>query len=307
MPLQDEKGSNYTKITKVYADSALREDESKGVYDYRVKLLDEIQFVTGMEVTSYNFPNEVAPSFRAANRNQGGTDTIDFYIDDGTNYQTFTATWPQKKYVFSTTFDLFTSYLDVLETLLEEAIASDPIFGDAGGYSITWETTVTSDQTTEIEIRKGGGAPALDWGFLFATGANAANAAYEPMGFAQADYSAISPITSITSPNPVNLEPYRYFDIVVAEARELAPLARVYVTSNDFYGIVQNEINVSRTRLLSSEPVRRLQYLTIQVILEGGILLSSNSGTRNHDIGMTVFSVANENSVPNWISQTFVL
>lgn len=307
MPLQSEKGPNYTKVTKVYVDSAQREEESGSAYDYRVTLQDEIQYVTGMELTSYSFPDEVTPSFRASYKNQGGTDKIDFYIDDGTNVGTFTATWPQKKFTFTDNFDLFQSYLDVLETLLEEAIASDPIFGDAGTYGISWETTVTTDQTTEIEIRKAGGAPNLSWGFLFESGTNHNDAAYNPMGFLKADYSAIHPTVSITSPNAVNLEPYRYFDIIVEEARELSPLARIYVTSNQFYGISQNEINVSRTRLLSAEPLRRLRFLTIRIVLEGGIVLGSDATTREHDLGITVFSVANENSVPGWITQAFVL
>lgn len=307
MPLQTEKGPNYTKITKVYIDSADRADGSRTAYDYRVKLLDEIQFVTGMELTSYNFPDEVTPSFRAQNKNQPGTDKLDFYIDDGTNIGVFTATWAQRRFNYTDSFDVYKSYCDVIETIMEEAIASDPIFGDAGSYNITWETTIKSDQTTQIEIRKSGGAPPLNWGFLFLTGDNQQNSSHEPMGFEKADYEAISPNTSITSPNPVNLEPYRYFDIVVEEARELNPLARIFVTSNEFYGIVQNEINVSRTRLLSTEPVRRLGYISIRIVLEGGYVLSSDSSTADHDLGITVFSVANENSVPAWISQTFVL
>lgn len=307
MPLQETEGPNYTKVTKVYVDSGEREENSGSVYDYRFALRDEIQYVTGMELTSYSFPDEVTPSFRAAYKNWRGTNKIDFYIDDGTNVGTFTATWPQKKYVFSANPDVFTSYVDVLPTLLVEAIGSDPIFGYAGTYDISWVTSVTDDQTTRIKIMKSFSAPAMNWGFLFETGSNHNDAAYEPMGFAKADYSAISPNPIITSPNAVNLEPYRYFDLVIDEVRELNPVARIYVTSNQFYGISQNEINVSRTRLLSAEPLRRLKFLTVRLVLEGGIVLASDSSTREHDIGLTVFSVANENSVPRWITQTFVL
>ena len=96
-------------------------------------------------------------------------------------------------------------------------------------------------------------------------------------------------------------------DVFIKEAQELGAITRIYMTSDKFNTIFQNEINVSRTRLLSSEPVRRLKSLSIKIVLAGGIEIASNEYTPDFDLGLTVFSVSNETSVPSWVSQTFVL
>jgi len=312
MPLQNEKSTrNYTKITRVYTNSSDRE-EGGGLYSYRIKLLNELQYVTGVELTSYNLPNEISPSFIAENGSFPGTNMVDFYLwDDDSDYsEHFSVEFPQKKYVYSDSFDETNSYIDTLADLMGVAISTSLVFGDAGPFNLRWNPYVDAANKTVLGLNT---VNNVRWGFTFASGPNSANTAAYVMGFELADYDsdyndATTVIyNSITSPNATVLNPYRYVDVSLEEARELSPLARIYVTSDPFYGITQNEINVSRTRLLSSEPVRILRYLTITLTLEGGRPPPTSSGALPHDLGFTIFSLANEETVPDWLNQAFVL
>ena len=312
MPLQLEKSErNYTKVSRVYTNSSDRE-EGGDLYSYRIKLPNELQFVTGIELTSYNFPNEISPSFIAENGAFPGTNMVDFYLwDDSSDYsEHFTIEFPQKKYVYSDSFDESNSYVHVLRNLMRDAISTSPVFGDAGSLNLTWNYYVDSTNRTVLGLNT---VDNIRWGFTFASGPNSANTAAYAMGFELADYdsdyndSTTVIYNSITSPNATNLNPYRFVDVSLEEARELNPLARVYVTSDPFYGITQNSVNVSRTRLLSSEPVRILRYLTITITLQGGRPPPINTGALNHDLGFTIFNLANEETVPDWLQQSFVL
>ena len=312
MPLQNEKSEkNYTKISRVYTNSSERE-EGGNLYSYRIKLANEVQFVTGIELTSYNLPNEISPSFVAENGSFTGANMVDFYLwDDSSDYsEQFTVEFPEKKYVYSNSLDESNSYIDVLADLMGDAISTSPVFGDAGPFNLTWNPYLDAANRTVLGLNTTG---SVRWGFTFASGPNSSNTAAYVMGFELADYDSDynDPDTviynSITSPNATNLTPYRYVDISLEEARELRPLSRIYVTSDPFYGITRNEINVTRTRLLSSEPVRILRHLTITITLEGGRPPPANSGSLPHDLGFTIFSLANEETVPDWLKQSFVL
>ena len=83
MPLQTEKGPNYVKVTKLYVNSDDRDDSSNGPYDYVITLPQEIQYVVGIELTSYNFPSDIAPTFIAAGTGFDGTNKLDFALSNG--------------------------------------------------------------------------------------------------------------------------------------------------------------------------------------------------------------------------------
>lgn len=298
MPLQDEKTDQvYVKITKIYINSDERDDGN--IYSYRIKLNEEIQYVAGMELTSYNLPIGVAPSFLDT------SNKLDFSITDGGNTSSFSvefATIPMD-YVDGGVDNAYRSYVDQVETLINDAVDSDPVFGTAG-YNCAVTVNSNTNFTTNIEFADGG-FDATTFTLNFETGPNNARSAYKIMGFEKQDYSAFSGNT-ITSPNQANMQSYRFVDINIEEARELRPLSRIYMNTNSYEGVTVNETNITRTRLLSSDPIRSLRYLTVKITLEGGVS-PPITGQDPHDLGLTIFSVANENSVPNWVTQTFIL
>lgn len=298
MPLQDDKSRDtWVKVTKIYINSDDR--EVGDVYSYKIKLNEEIQYVVGMELTSYNLPTTITPSFTE------NTKWLDFSLTDGSSTSIISVEWPMIPFVYSGSYDQdYMSYVDRLPDLLNAAMDADPVFG-AAGYGCSVFVTDNTDSKTQI-LFSDGGFDAVTMTLLFDTGPNAANSSYKQMGFERSDYSVYSGET-IISPNPVELTMFRYVDINVEEARELKPLARIYRNNNQYSGIATNEVNITRTRLLSSEPIRSLRYLTVKLTLVGGIS-PPISGQDPHDLGFTIFSVGNENGrIPRYLTQTFIL
>jgi hypothetical protein len=299
MPLQIAKGPNYVKVTKVFVNSDDRDTGSPGPYDYVITLPKEIQYVVGIELTSYNFPSEIAPTFVAAGTGFDGTNKLDFALSNGTATN-FTMTWPEKSYSYQNVTVPYLSYVRMLQQLLNETIFSDATFGNGGPNEATFSVTVDPEERTVVTVS---GTGVTGFQFLFATGTNEKDSAHTAMGYTKAD-TALA-LTN-TSPNPTNLSPFRFIDVNVEEAAEYQPLSRVYMTDNVYYGTVRNEPNVTRTRLLSSQPIHRLKRLRIKLTLEGGVVPPVTSGL-SHDLGFTVFNLANEDVVPAWVKQTFTL
>lgn len=298
MPLQDPKSvSNYIKVNKIWINSDEKVDGN--AYNYRVVLKEQIQYVTGMELTSYNLPNTIAPTFSSV------TDKLDFFISDGVDTTVLTLEFPIDRYVYEANFDTVgTGYTDTLQTLLQDATDADPWFGVDGPYHLYWTVNSRADEKTEVVLDTDGEV-GFTFGFNFTSGPNTDQAANYAMGFEKQDYVDDGNLT-LVSPNKTIMEPYRYIDINIDEVKEFQPFARVFITTNPFYGITSNEINVARTRMISSEPIRRLQHLTIKITLEGGVVPPVDDSLP-HDLGITIFSVANEGEVPAWVNQTFVL
>jgi len=301
MPLQNAIGPNkYVKVNKIFVNSEDRETGSAGPYDYVIKLKDDIQYVVGLELTAYNFPNEIAPTFVAAGTGFDGTNKLDFNLTNGITTTEFTVTWPEKSYTYQNVTVPYLSYVRTLQQLLNEVIFSDATFGNGGPNEATFLVDVDPEERTVVTVS---GTGVTGFQFLFASGANKDDSAHTAMGFTNADTASA---LTVTSPNPTNLSPFRFVDVNVEQAREYTPLARIYMTSNIYYGTTRNEPNVTRTRLLSSEPIHRLRHLHIRLTLEGGVVPPVTSGLA-HDLIFTVFSVANEETVPDWVDQTFVL
>jgi hypothetical protein len=77
---------------------------------------------------------------------------------------------------------------------------------------------------------------------------------------------------SSVSPRLTQLNPFRFIDINIDAAREFSPLKRVYISDQQSYGSVRNDLDITRTRLLSTQPVRVLERLHATITLENGEL-----------------------------------
>jgi hypothetical protein len=300
MPLQTPKGPNYVKINTIYVNSEDRETGSVGPYDYVIRLTNEIQYVIGMELTSYNLPSSLAPTFVAAGSGFDGTNKLDFALSNGVITTVFSTEWPEKNYTYQNLNAPYLSYLDTLASLLDKAIDSDPDFGNGGANETFFDVDPDPEERTVV-VARGTGVTGLQ--FLFGTGPNAKDSAQLAMGFANAD----TPIAlTTTSPSPTNLNPFSFVDVSIVQIPEYTPLSRVYMTNNLAFGTTRNEQRVTRSRLLSSQPIHRLKEIRIKLTLANGVVPPSTTGLA-HDLVFTVFSLANEDSVPSWVNQTFVI
>ncbi len=302
MPLQDSKGPSYIRPTKIYIDSGDREEGSDGPYNYTIKLKDELQYVVGCELTGYNFPSALAPTFVKDGPGFFGTNLVDFELSDGVTTTTFVLSFPEKNYSYDNVPIPYLSYNGIFQQLLNKTIENDPVFGVGNPSEVRFLVQVDPEERTNVVVNPVAGVPTTV-NFLFGTGVNAKNSSFVPMGFNQADTGASA---DILSPNPTNLTPFRYIDLFIEEFEELKPVSRIFMTDNLYYGTTRNDLNVTRTRLLNSGPPRRLKYLNIRMELEGGVVPPSITGL-NHDLILTIFSVSNEEVIPNWVNQSFVL
>ena len=301
MPLEREKSSqNYVRVSKLFLSSKDRNVNSFGPYDYFIDLDEDIQYVVGMEITGYNFPSEISPTFVAEGTKSPGTNKLDFQLEAGAISKTFTATWPEKQYNYQNVTVPYLSYVLVLAQIMNLAIETDPDFGVGAPNQATFASTPDPEERTHVTVT---GAGVTGFAFLFDSGPNEANSAFNAMGYAKTD--TVVALDQV-SPTRTNLRPFRFIDINLDQAREFTPLKRVYTTDNIYYGTVRNDPNITRTRLLSSQPLRKMQRINVKITLEGGVIPPTTIGL-DHDLTVTVFSVANETSVPSWVKQVFVL
>lgn len=301
MPLETEKTrENYIKVQKLFLSSADRNQNSRSVYEYQIDLPTEIQYVIGFEVTGYNFPSEIAPTFVKPGAGFNGTNAVDFELQAGALVKQFTAFWPEKQYSYENVTVPYLSFVQTLQQLLMGAIQNDPDFGTGAPNEAFIQVLPDPEEVTALNVS---GPGVTGFRFLFATGPNKDDSAFNAMGYNQSD-------TAFTlneyGPGRTNLKPFRYIDINLREAEEFKPLKRVYTTDNIYYGTVRNDPSISRTRLLSSQPLQRLKRVNISITLEGGVVPPVFQGL-DHEITLTVFSIANETFVPNWVRQVFVL
>lgn len=301
MPLEQEKTQeNYIKVNKLFISSADKNQNSRGAYEYQIDLNTEIQYVVGMEITGYNFPSEIAPTFVAPGINFDGTNAIDFELQAGALVKQFSAFWPEKQYTYENVTVPYLSYVQTLQQLLNQAIQNDPDFGTGAPNEAFILSSTDPEEVTHLTIS---GPGVTGFRFLFDSGPNRNDSAFNAMGYNQVD-------TAFTlkeiGPTRTNLRPFRFLDINIKEAEEFQPLKRIYTTDNLYYGTVRNDPSITRTRLLSSQPIHRLSRLNIKITLEGGVVPPVFQGL-DHELTLTVFSIANETYVPKWVRQVFVL
>lgn len=306
MPLQHAQfGRPYIKTTKLFVNSGER--TSGSLYSYVYTLKQEIQNVVAIELTGYNIPSEVTPTFIASTTNFTGNNKINMKVTTTGEYsEHFVISWPEKKYTYENTLIPYLSYISILQQLLNDAVKDSAVLGTSGTKPVTFRVASDTDEKTVIYIIDGNGTDILGVTLKFATGANANESAYYEMGFTQADTSSTGSVGSlvITSPNPTNLSPYRFVDVSIDQS-EFQPLQRVYLMDNTYYGTTRNELNVSRTRLLRNNQLKKLNRLNITLRLKNNIVPPTNA--RAHDLIFTVFSISPEQTLPKWLNQNFAL
>lgn len=294
MPLPISHGERYVRISRVFIDS---EERSEGtVSDYRFDMNTEIQEVVGVELTGYVIPSSLTPSFL-----NGVNDKLDFELSNGVTTKQFSATWPSNSYTYENVSIPYLGYINTLLQILEETVFLDPVFGNNGTHRAFFLVQADPETRTDVSVLPTTGITSFR--FLFDSGPNSSVSAFREMGFSQVDTPAGA--LEIVSPNTVKLDAFPRVDIFIDEFPELRPLDTIYNRNAAYYGTTYNDTNISRTPLLSSKPPQRLK--TLHIRLRIGDKPVPNIQQNEHSICLTIFSLANEEYVPRWLNQSFVL
>lgn len=294
MPLPlAKKGEYYIRMRRIFTDSL---DRNRGtVSDYVINLKSHIQDVIGLELTGYVIPSSLTPTFRT-----DYNDKFQFELSTGGTTKTFTVTWPTNSYTYQNVSVPYVSYINTLEQLLQSAVLTDATFGTSGTNPAAFKVLADPEEKTVVTVS---GTGITGFRFLFGSGANADLLTYLVMGFAQG-VDTTSSLTQ-TSPNRVILEPFRKLEIYIDEIPELNPFHVIYNDNAAYYGTVGNEVNYTRTRFLSSNALKRLTKLTIRLRIDG--LPIEDVYKNNHTFSFTVFQLAYEQTIPNWLKQYITL
>lgn len=294
MPLPISHGEKYIRISRVFVDSEERSEGTVSDYTYDMNL--EIQEVVGVELTGYVIPSSITPSF-VTDLN----DCLDFELSNGVTTTVFTAKWPSNSYTYENVSNPYLSYVLSLQQILEEAVFLDPVFGNNGPNRAFFDVTSDPETRTDVQVRPGFGITSFR--FLFDSGPCRKTSPFVAMGFPQVDTPAGQ--TRIVSPQTTKLDSFPRVDIFIDEFPELSPLDVVYNSNAAYYGTTYNDTNITRTPFLSNNPIRRLKKLHVRLRINGEPI--PHLAQNEHSFCFTVFSIANEEYVPRWLNQNFVL
>jgi hypothetical protein len=289
MPLQRERGdpaSEFIDVRRVFVDSA---DRARGtVSDYEFMLPRAISNVISIELTAFALPSSMTPSFSA-----GVNDAIDFTLTQGAVTKFFSFRMPSNSFSYQNIACPYLDYLRILEQSLNRAFITDPDFGSAAASPAIFVTAPDPEEKTQIYCY---GADAV---FLFDTGPNREQSAYQQLGFARADYAFTG--SALLGPFPALLEPSQQVEISLDEVPNIQPLAVVYNSSLKYYAQTQNELS-ARLRLIDNDPPRVLDRLTVRIRVDGKPI--ENAFKNEHSLSFSVFCFTHvDGPVPAWLKQ----
>lgn len=278
MPLQPDFYEDFVQVKVVNVDTkdqyVISEDGTSS--DVRIQLKDAFSNVVGLEMENYQVPLQSLSQFTGKNK-------IDFRLRNpnifGGNWKNFTASIPVKPVVYNSPEAPGADLLTSLYESFAQTISTDPDFG--GKVDIV--PVVDTAQTTRLIVRTLAYPPLATWPgygsteaeFLFGTGPNKEESAALVLGFDEIDYTFFPIIINgtafraVVSPRKTQINRFRYLDVFIDEVPEFKPFHRIFIPTVRSLSTSLPE-NASRMRLLT-QPVRKLETLTIRLRLPGGI------------------------------------
>lgn len=313
MPLQTVPSSaQYLHRRRVFVDPYIDRQNVAAdgdISEITVKVDNHPQFVQSIELTNYNFPLDMAPTFINEDGDFAGSNYLDIRLQDypaAVQTLEFTAVLPTYRF---TSIQALKDYLpDFLDELMDAQ--SHAYFNTGNGDAFTVvdnQEFLNSGNTGAIIIKneRSSVANSNSLYYLFGTGANAANSPKNQLGFPDGgDVGGPQTIngTFITHPMPTtywNLYPFRYVDLFIDEVSELTPHSRIWLTRTDDFKRVRQANDAVR---LLADPKKRLETLTIRLRLPDGRRpnMISNQG---YDLTFDILLVSPEVSIPDWVKQ----
>lgn len=209
MTLTDLDTPVYLRRYRHFVDNktGLVRQETKGPYDIATELPRRIQNVQSIEVTNYNLPFSIAPTFYPATRSAPGNNKIDVRLEPTGDPQSLLPPAPVLEYTVTLPTDEVYTEAAQLEEMLQRELQEqmeaqgDPYYNSANG--VNWEVIFGNAEELDatdrllgviefgVLVDDGGGVgpnrATVATTFLFGTGRNSANSAFRQLGFDQLD------------------------------------------------------------------------------------------------------------------------
>jgi len=192
--------------------------------------------------------------------------------------------------------DLYSlDYCYTLKKMMEDAVFDHPVFGVSQTSEARFTVTADAAERTVITV---GGTNVVEFRMLFLSGISVFRSAAHQMGFDTLDYSSIN--KKIVSPHAVRLRVSSSVELYVREFSSDV-FSRLFIRESEK---ITAENTMSRLSLLQT-PIRHLQFLTIGVNVSGAPIEKIEE--HEHSMMLTVYSLAEEVDVPQWVTQSFSL
>lgn len=336
MPLKTLRNRSYLDRHMIHVSS---EDavpsESPGVFDFTVKLQNEIQNVVSIELVGWSLPSFLAPTFPGryntlfSDRTRGDV-ASNVPAATSFNWRIYDATQTA-----SVDLNVNVENPDSLSTLpfsyANEALTSlvsalrNSATGALDKQGITEVNSFNTTLVVEVDANTGllkmyameaaTQTPLPSTISFLPNASNASDYAARAMGFQQGQsYVGVlqanaSPSSSgfdyiVQSPRAITLSPFRYVDVFVQQAAaDFSPLDRVYINSASTTPIYIQP-SADRTVRLLTNPVRRLDKLNIALKLENGKRIATGLAS-GLQLTFQVLALSQKNEVPKWVQQEF--
>lgn len=343
MPLKFVNTPHYIRRTRVFVDSAQRNTlRSRGPFDYTFDVDEEIQNVVAIELVGWNFNSLYASTFLGRYNTTAPTSagdivrsvtpalhTFDILIEDENSVESIILQADMEQIVptlipISQALYALNDRTDVRSiTGLYFQFVFVFLFLNSGLTITPIDTTMRIEEssTGQLEMmffRTAGPFEPMPSFFMFKSGPTADDNAGKSLGFIETTDTTLPALTTTTgigsgtnyvatSEFLINQQPLRYVDVTVKEVEEdFTPLARVYLNRiTDVNEYIRPSNEGMNTRLLTN-PVRRLDRLSINVTIGDNYRLSENI-PQSHQLTFDVLSIAQIPSVPTWLSQRLLL
>jgi hypothetical protein len=310
---------SYLRSDEVYVDSTTDKGNALDTdFTYTVVLKQIFQQMIGLQLTSWDIPYDIAPSFYPAGLRVTGINSVDFQLENPdiqVGRQLFSMTWPTKYYTYTNTTNPEADYNVTLARLMNDAISTRLLWDgrvEVGTFRHPLGNTILTINTVDNTLPLGS---TTEMKLLFLTGASTDSAANVQMGFpVKADYTS-SPSTfysgsteqSIQSPDTTVLRPFPYVDISVDQA-DKTPVRRIFLESNQYTRVDSATSSFNELRISTQDTTRRLQRLNIKIRYPNGANPENYvSSAIPHKLGFTVISLSGEvAAIPGYVNQNIV-
>lgn len=274
MPLQNDFAEDFVQVSVVHVSSEDAVAIDNDSNDIKFRLTRAFNNVVAIELESYHVPINMFSQF-------SGSNYLDFRLQNpdinGGAAKEFSVALPVIPIVYNSPTWPTADLLSILYESINKAILKDPDFGSR----VDVVPIVNPNKLTEFICRTFPFAPVFpalnstQCTFLFGTGPNKNASCARILGFDDVDVAFVD-ITFGTdtykfaqSLLPAQINKFRYVDIHLEEATEFHPFYRIFLPTVRSLSTSSSETS-SRVRLLT-EPVKKLEALTISMRLPGGV------------------------------------
>ena len=338
MPLKDFGRDRpvYVDRHRVFVDSRekIREEslpDGSGFWVGEYSVGTELSDVVGFEVVGYQLRRAIAPTFVRQGTGKGtatqGNNWLDLRIADvpETTSLEFSVEFEPGSFQGFAGYTKITDYLD--RAMDAEG---DPTFNTANGYAFTLGGATAAETARYnalegagtgkwflLRLENGGDPTVCSLQLKFGTGTNAANSAWDVLGFDEGVDAVTDPVTGLQPlpVRPMNLRPFRYVDVIVEEAGAARnPVRRIFLEDKEptqLSFLVGDSSRDSTTRtepslsqVLDDQSPRRLMTVRVRLQFEGNVIPPA-SHELHYDLVLDILHLSPEQSVPNWVQQGF--